>query len=82
MLVTSARAGEGKTTTAANLAATLAETGKRVLVIDADFRNPSMHRMFDVSSGAGLANLLALGSESESTLLGSRGSPTTPGSGC
>ena len=60
VLVTSARAGEGKSTTAANLAATLAESGKRVLVVDADFRNPSMHRLFDVSAGAGLANLLTL----------------------
>lgn len=59
VLVTSARAGEGKSTTAANLAATLAESGKRVLVVDADFRNPSMHRLFDVSAGAGLADLLA-----------------------
>jgi capsular exopolysaccharide synthesis family protein len=65
VLVTSARPGEGKTTTAANLAATLAETGKRVLVMDADFQNPSLHRIFDVSGGAGLANLLALESESD-----------------
>ena len=63
MLVTSARAGEGKSTTAANLAATLAETGKRVLVVDADFRNPSMQRLFHVPAGAGLAELLAPESE-------------------
>jgi capsular exopolysaccharide synthesis family protein len=58
VLVTSARSGEGKSTSAANLAVTLAETGQRVLLLDADFRNPSLHSLLDVSPGPGLADLL------------------------
>ncbi len=57
ILVVSARAGAGKTTVAANLAAVLAESGKRVLVLDCDFRNPSLHKMLDVPWGPGLSDL-------------------------
>jgi polysaccharide biosynthesis transport protein len=56
ILVTSARAGDGKTTMVANLGIALAETGKRVLVIDADFRRPRLASIFQVSDGPGLAD--------------------------
>ncbi|MEI0736126.1 AAA family ATPase [Paenibacillus sp. JTLBN-2024] len=45
-MVTSSQAGEGKTTTICNLAVTYALEGKRVLLIDADLRKPSLHRIF------------------------------------
>lgn len=48
VLVTSAGPKEGKTTTAANLAAVFAETGSRVLVVNCDFRRPTLHRYFGV----------------------------------
>lgn len=58
ILVASARAAEGKTVTTVNLAACLAEAGKRVLVLDCDFRGPDAHAYLDVGSGTGLSNLL------------------------
>ncbi len=58
LLVTSAGPGEGRTTTAANLAVALAGAGFSTLLVDADFRRPSLHELFRVPMGAGLAALL------------------------
>jgi non-specific protein-tyrosine kinase len=55
--ITSAAAGEGKSTTVANLAIALAEGGRRVIVIDADLRRPSLHTLFGVERQEGLSNL-------------------------
>ncbi len=58
LLVTSSDPGEGKSITAANLAIAFAQTGRRVLLVDADLRNPSVHTLFDVSNAVGLTTLL------------------------
>ncbi len=58
LLVTSARPGEGKTTTLANLAVSLAQSGKRVLAVDTDLRRPALHKRFGLANTAGLTSLL------------------------
>ncbi|GID33312.1 capsular exopolysaccharide synthesis family protein [Paractinoplanes brasiliensis] len=59
VLVTSAREGEGRSTTAANLAVVLAQAGRRVVLVDTDVRRPALHLMFDLSRDRGLTNVLA-----------------------
>lgn len=58
VLVTSANPGDGKTTSVGNLAASFAESGKSVLVLDADLRSPDTHNVFDVPQGAGISDYL------------------------
>jgi capsular exopolysaccharide synthesis family protein len=54
LLVTSSSPGEGKSTTAANLAVVMAQTGKKVIIVDADLRRPVQHKIFAVSNNQGL----------------------------
>ncbi len=59
LLVSSPNEGEGKTTSVCNLGAAFAEIGRRVLLIDADFRKPRLHDVFSVPNDRGLLNLLS-----------------------
>ncbi len=58
LVVTSASPGEGKTTTSANLALTLAQAGRRVLLVDADLRRPRQHGVFGVPKAPGVSDTL------------------------
>jgi polysaccharide biosynthesis transport protein len=58
IVITSANAGEGKTTVASNLALALAEIGRSVLLIDSDLRKPRLHEIFGVPNDWGLTDLL------------------------
>jgi succinoglycan biosynthesis transport protein ExoP len=58
IMIASAVKGEGKTTLACLLAASLNRAGRRTLLIDADLRCPTIHRLFDIASSAGLSEVL------------------------
>jgi capsular exopolysaccharide synthesis family protein len=58
LLVTSSIPGEGKTTTASNLAVAFAQVGRRTLLVDADMRKPGVHKLFDLANDRGLTDLL------------------------
>lgn len=59
LLVTSSLPSEGKTTIATNTTISLAQTGARVLIIDADMRRPRVHSVFGVKNGEGLSSVLS-----------------------
>ncbi|MCX7708093.1 MAG: polysaccharide biosynthesis tyrosine autokinase [Anaerolineae bacterium] len=61
LLVTSSGPEEGKSTTTANLAVVLAQTGQRVVVVDADLRRPVQHKVFGVPNNTGLTTALLNG---------------------
>ena len=58
LLITSPRDGEGKSTTAVNLAVSMAQQKKKVLLIDANLRKPSLHTFFKLSNSNGLTDVL------------------------
>lgn len=58
ILVTSTGPAEGKSTTCGNLALTMAQADKRVLVIDCDLRRPTVHKKFTISNEKGVSNFL------------------------
>lgn len=58
-MVTSAGPGDGKSTTTANLAVVFAQQGKRVLLVDADLRKPTVHYIFNLTNTFGLTSVLS-----------------------
>jgi non-specific protein-tyrosine kinase len=58
VIVSSASPGEGKSTTSANLAVVIAQTGKKVVIVDADLRRPRQHKIFNVLNNQGLTTAI------------------------
>ena len=68
VMVTSAVPGEGKTTTAVNMAVTMADAGMRVLLMDTDLRRPNVHHVLKIERGPGLADVLREGADLHSVI--------------
>ena len=63
LLMTSSQVGEGKTTTAVNVAITLSQTGGRVVILDCDMRNPRIHKAIGLENNGGMSTYLSGNSE-------------------
>lgn len=74
LMVASGESGEGKTTTAVNLAVVLAQAGRRVILLSADLRKPRIHRFFHIPNDVGVVTYLA----GESTLAEALRDPGVP----
>jgi non-specific protein-tyrosine kinase len=61
ILITSSAPGEGKTFVTANLGVALAQSGKRVLIVETDLRNPLLHQIFEIGRSPGLTNAMLNG---------------------
>lgn len=59
LVITSSGPGEGKSTTSANLSVVFANSGQRVLLVDADLRKPTVHKTFNLLNNTGFSNLLS-----------------------
>jgi polysaccharide biosynthesis transport protein len=70
LLITSAQPGEGKTCMAVNLAAALAQTGRRIVVVDCDLRRPRVHKAIGASQSPGVTNFLAGNADLSSVIQG------------
>lgn len=68
IVITSSEPGEGKSTTAGNIALSFAQADKRTIIIDCDLRKPSLHKKFKVSNSVGLSDVL-IGKEKIDTVL-------------
>lgn len=66
IVVTSAKGEEGKTTVISNLALALSQTGENIILVDADLRKPTIHRIFNLSNAYGLSSLVS--GEAQSSL--------------
>ena len=79
LLITSALPGEGKSTVVVNLGKVIAQTGRRVTIVDGDLRRPSMHRVFGLANDIGLSTLILGRTAAELT---SCAAPRCPASAC
>lgn len=69
LLATSTAPDEGKSTTIANLAVTMAQSEQRVILVDCDLRRPTLHELFDLPNDAGLTSLILAQEDAEIPLL-------------
>ena len=65
LVITSSGPGEGKSTTVMNLGVVLAQSGQRVILVDADLRRPTLHKIGELNNRAGLTNMLIAEAGSE-----------------
>jgi Mrp family chromosome partitioning ATPase len=75
-MVTSAVAGEGKSTTVANLGVAFAQAGRKVLLVDLDFRRSSLARFFGIDPKRGLADVITGSARVGDVVTSSRRSPS------
>lgn len=69
IMITSAQRGEGKSTISSNLAVTIAQSGRRVVIVDCDMRLPTVHKMFNLPNKRGLTSVLTKEVELDEAIL-------------